>query len=138
MKREFWWSNAIFFALLQVFGILGLVYLVQGRMHPATIVYAAILYIYGGLSIAMGYHRYFSHDAYKTHPWVEIAYLFGGVISAQASALWWATLHRLHHGYVDKERDPYNATKGFWWSHIGWLLWKTRLAWDLHSEKVDV
>ena len=30
--------------------------------------------------------------------------------------------HRAHHRYVDTDKDPYSAAKGFWYAHIGWML----------------
>lgn len=26
--------------------------------------------------------------------------------------------------HVDTPYDPHDATKGFWWSHVGWLIWR--------------
>jgi stearoyl-CoA desaturase (delta-9 desaturase) len=41
----------------------------------------------------------------------------------QNSALHWSSDHRIHHGQVDDPaKDPYAATNGFWYSHIGWML----------------
>lgn len=41
----------------------------------------------------------------------------------QNSILNWSADHRNHHKYVDdKKRDPYAATRGFWFSHIGWII----------------
>lgn len=37
---------------------------------------------------------------------------------------WWSRDHRAHHRYVDTDKDPYSATKGFWYAHIGWMLVK--------------
>ena len=35
----------------------------------------------------------------------------------------WASGHRTHHLHVDDvDRDPYSARRGFWFSHIGWML----------------
>jgi stearoyl-CoA desaturase (delta-9 desaturase) len=36
----------------------------------------------------------------------------------------WAADHRRHHGRTDSDLDPYNAGRGFWYSHIGWVLRK--------------
>ena len=47
---------------------------------------------------------------------------------------WWAELHRAHHRYTDTDRDPYNATKGLFHSHIGWLLLKP----TVQPGKVDI
>ena len=44
-------------------------------------------------------------------------------MALQNSALNWAADHRVHHRYIDDpERDPYCARRGFWFSHIGWML----------------
>lgn len=32
--------------------------------------------------------------------------------------------HRLHHRFTDTEDDPYNAKKGLYWSHMGWIFRK--------------
>jgi stearoyl-CoA desaturase (delta-9 desaturase) len=40
----------------------------------------------------------------------------------QNSALIWSASHRRHHQFTDTEEDPYNATRGFWWSHMGWIF----------------
>jgi stearoyl-CoA desaturase (delta-9 desaturase) len=72
--------------------------------------------------ITAGYHRYFSHRAYKTSRWFQFVLAFGGATAAQKGALWWAGNHRMHHRYVDTERDAHTPMKGFWWAHMGWIL----------------
>ena len=34
----------------------------------------------------------------------------------------WAKMHRIHHKYSDTTSDPHDARRGFFFSHIGWLL----------------
>src|SRR5882757_2481624 len=36
----------------------------------------------------------------------------------------WSRDHRLHHKYSDTDADPHNSTRGFFFSHVGWLLCK--------------
>jgi len=44
-------------------------------------------------------------------------------MALQNSAFAWCSGHRRHHLYVDDDaRDPYSAGRGFWFSHIGWML----------------
>ncbi|CAH2108187.1 unnamed protein product [Euphydryas editha] len=43
-------------------------------------------------------------------------------IRAADSAFHWARDHRIHHKYSETDADPYNATRGFFFSHIGWLF----------------
>jgi stearoyl-CoA desaturase (delta-9 desaturase) len=32
--------------------------------------------------------------------------------------------HRIHHRFTDSPNDPYDSTRGFWYSHILWLFQK--------------
>ena len=76
-----------------------------------------------GMAITCGYHRLFAHCTYEAHPVLKVAYLFFGAMALQNSALNWAAAHRVHHRFIDDpERDPYCARRGFWFSHIGWML----------------
>jgi stearoyl-CoA desaturase (delta-9 desaturase) len=76
-----------------------------------------------GMAITCGYHRLFAHATYVAHPALQLAYLLFGAMALQNSALIWSAGHRTHHLYVDDtERDPYCARRGFWFSHIGWML----------------
>jgi stearoyl-CoA desaturase (delta-9 desaturase) len=83
---------------------------------------AIVLYFATGMSITAGYHRFYSHQAYKAHPIVEGLLLFFGSMACQGSALRWSFEHRIHHAYVDTDRDPYSIKKGFWYAHILWLF----------------
>jgi stearoyl-CoA desaturase (delta-9 desaturase) len=68
------------------------------------------------------YHRYFSHRAYRLNRFWQFWFAFGGATSAQKGPLWWASHHRDHHRYADTDRDPHTPARGFWWSHVGWIL----------------
>ena len=81
-----------------------------------------VLYFATGMSITGGYHRFYSHQTYKAHPLVEGLLLFFGSMACQGSALRWSYEHRIHHAYVDTDRDPYSIKKGFWFAHIFWIF----------------
>lgn len=91
---------------------------------PAATLWAAavILFCCGGLSITFGYHRLFSHKAFKAHPIVETIALFFGSMTFQGSCLRWSYEHRIHHAHVDTDLDPYSIKKGFWYAHCLWLI----------------
>ncbi len=73
--------------------------------------------------VAAGYHRYFSHKTYKTSRWFQFVLAFLAQTSLQKGALWWASIHRMHHKHSDKPEDPHSAKLyGFWYSHMGWIL----------------
>lgn len=90
------------------------------------------LYLAVGMSICAGYHRFFSHRAYDASPAVQAFFAFFGALAAQNSILWWSSSHRVHHKYVDRDWDPYNIKRGFWWAHILWIFYR-----NPQSEKFD-
>ncbi|AXA33327.1 fatty acid desaturase [Francisella adeliensis] len=80
-------------------------------------------YILTGISITMGYHRLWSHKTYKANKIVSYILLVFGTAALQNSVLQWASDHRKHHKDVDDPiKDPYAATRGFWYSHFTWLF----------------
>jgi stearoyl-CoA desaturase (delta-9 desaturase) len=91
--------------------------------HAAAWIWFAVLLSANELAITCGYHRLFAHDTYEARPALKLVYLIFGAMALQNSALVWSAGHRAHHTYIDDpERDPYCARRGFWFSHIGWML----------------
>jgi stearoyl-CoA desaturase (Delta-9 desaturase) len=76
-----------------------------------------------GMAITAGYHRLWAHRAYDAHWTLRLLYLVFGTMALQNSVFAWCSGHRKHHLHVDDEDlDPYSARRGFWFSHIGWML----------------
>jgi stearoyl-CoA desaturase (delta-9 desaturase) len=76
-------------------------------------------------AITAGYHRYFSHRAFKTNRVFQFVLAFVAQTSTQKGALWWAANHRHHHRHSDQPEDLHSPVRrGFWWSHVGWILSK--------------
>ena len=87
------------------------------------ILITVFLFFFTGISITAGYHRLWSHKTYEAHPIVKVILAIGGAMTVQNSILHWASDHRVHHRHVDEnDKDPYSAKKGFWYSHMGWML----------------
>ena len=83
----------------------------------------AVMMVFCGMSITAGYHRLWSHKTYEAHASVRFLFALGGAFALQNDALNWASDHRRHHQHVDNnDNDPYSAGRGFWFSHIGWIL----------------
>lgn len=38
----------------------------------------------------------------------------------------WVRDHRVHHKYTETPADPHDSKRGFWFSHVGWLMLKKR------------
>jgi stearoyl-CoA desaturase (delta-9 desaturase) len=77
-----------------------------------------------GFSISIGYHRLFSHITFKASWPIRLFTLVFGAAAFENSVLMWASEHRRHHKHVDHDDDPYNISKGFFYAHIGWLIFK--------------
>lgn len=74
-------------------------------------------------AITAGYHRYFSHRAFKTTRAFQFLLALLGTMSMQNGPLWWASWHRRHHRHSDTEEDAHSPVRGgFWHAHIGWFL----------------
>jgi len=98
-----------------------------------------ILMIFCEMSITAGYHRLWSHRAYKAHPVLELIYALGGACALQNDCITWASDHRRHHQYVDdNEKDPYSASKGFWYSHFEWMIRDWESTWEDTSNAKDL
>lgn len=122
------WFNLIFFITLTLLGCVGApLYFVHAGISTSEILLFVFFVFVTSFSITIGYHRLFAHVSFKAHPVVRFLVLFFGAAAFQQSALKWASQHRVHHLYVDTDQDPYSIKKGFFYAHMGWLLF-----WD-HS-----
>jgi stearoyl-CoA desaturase (Delta-9 desaturase) len=95
-----------------------------------------VLYVVTGLGITVGYHRLLSHRSFECRNWVKAVLLVAGGWALENSALKWAADHIRHHANCDQEADPYNATRGFWYSHCGWLFYKDANANDKYASRL--
>jgi stearoyl-CoA desaturase (delta-9 desaturase) len=73
--------------------------------------------------ITAGFHRYFSHRTYRLGRVSQFLMALLAQTAAQKGVLWWASNHRHHHRYSDLPEDVHSPIqRGFWWSHVGWIL----------------
>jgi stearoyl-CoA desaturase (delta-9 desaturase) len=118
------WTNMLLFSLTPAFAVtlVPLYGYFYGYDLYEWLVFLFLM-LFCGLSITAGYHRMWSHKAYKAHPIVRFIFALGGACALQNDVMHWASDHRRHHRFVDdNQRDPYSAGRGFWFSHIGWIL----------------
>ncbi|WP_254567996.1 fatty acid desaturase [Oscillatoria sp. HE19RPO] len=78
----------------------------------------------GSIGICLGYHRLLSHRSFQVPKWLEYTIALIGASALQGGPIFWIAGHRLHHAYTEDEiKDPYSARKGFWWSHLLWMIY---------------
>jgi stearoyl-CoA desaturase (Delta-9 desaturase) len=116
-ERLNWRSSAPFFA----FHLIPIAVIWTG-VPASALVLCAALYFGRMFFITAGYHRYFAHRSYRLPRWAQLVMAVGGTTAFQKGPLWWAAHHRDHHRWSDTERDVHSPIRGFWWSHVGWIL----------------
>ena len=91
--------------------------------HTRLVLWGLASYYLRMVFVTMGYHRYFSHRSFKTSRVFQFILAFAAETTLQKGVLWWASHHRHHHKYSDLPEDVHSPLqRGFWYSHIGWIL----------------
>lgn len=124
---EFWTANAIFFVAMHVAGAASLWYYPPATLPRPTLLMLPLLWQAAVFGITVGYHRMWSHRAFRAGPAVRAALAFCGSSGFQGSVKWWCLRHRLHHRFTDDPvHDPYAATRGMLFAHMGWIFFKPK------------
>jgi stearoyl-CoA desaturase (delta-9 desaturase) len=111
-------SNALFIA---IHAAVFLVFIVPFSWK--LLLLAAGSYALRMWAITAGYHRYFSHRAYRTSRAWQLVLAVLGTTAMQNGPIWWASVHRRHHKDPDGARDPHSPVRrGFWYAHVGWVF----------------
>jgi len=87
-------------------------------------------YLFTGLGVTVGLHRYFTHKAFKAVKPVRWLLGVAGSMAVQGELIAWVAAHRRHHAYADQEGDPHSphliedggAFLNLWHAHTGWLF----------------
>lgn len=90
------------------------------------------------LGITAGAHRLWCHRCYKAKLPLRIILMIFNTIAFQDSVIQWARDHRVHHKFSDTDADPHNSTRGFFFSHVGWLLVRKHPKVHEAGKKVDM
>ncbi|MBI2945022.1 MAG: fatty acid desaturase [Candidatus Wallbacteria bacterium] len=77
--------------------------------------------VFGCFGITLGYHRLLTHRSLAVPAWLERLLAVAGALALQGDPIEWVTVHRQHHRDSDREGDPHDASRGFWFSHMGWI-----------------
>ena len=81
-----------------------------------------VFYTWHALGVTVGYHRLLSHRTFRCSKFVEYMLVLPGYLAFEGSPIWWSTIHRAHHRYVDTILDPHSPRFGLLEAHFGWLF----------------
>ncbi|TPQ25709.1 acyl-CoA desaturase, partial [Bradyrhizobium guangdongense] len=63
------------------------------------------MWLITGLGLTVGYHRLFTHAAFKTSTAMSAILIVMGAMAGRGPMLSWAAMHRRHHELSDHEGD---------------------------------
>ena len=119
-ERQLVWFNVYFMLVLHLFASYGLFLLPGAKLW--TWIWIVFCHYFGGMGVTAGAHRLWAHRSYKATWPLRLILMFMNCMAAQNDIFEWARDHRVHHKYSETDADPHNAKRGFFFSHIGWLL----------------
>jgi stearoyl-CoA desaturase (Delta-9 desaturase) len=106
-------------------------------LHWSDVIVFLICYAATALGVTVGFHRLFTHRAFKAKPAVRGTLAILGSAAIEGPVISWVADHRKHHAFADVEGDPHSphvdhghgwkgALKGLWHAHWGWLFIHTQ------------
>ena len=114
------WINVAFFGTFHVLALLAPWYFSWSALGVMVFLH----WLFGSIGICLGYHRLLTHRSLQVPKWLEYAIAILGALAMQGGPIFWVAGHRLHHAHTeDPDKDPYSSQRGFWWSHILWILY---------------
>ena len=113
------WVTVLFFATFHLLALLTPWFFSWSALGVMLL----LPWLFGSIGICLGYHRLLSHRSFRVPQWLEYVLTTIGALATQGGPIFWVGGHRKHHAFTeDPQKDPYSAKRGFWWSHIIWIL----------------
>jgi stearoyl-CoA desaturase (delta-9 desaturase) len=101
-------------------------------------VIALAMYAITGHGVTVGFHRLFTHHAFKATGCLRAIFAICGMMAIEGPVIQWVADHRRHHRFSDRDGDPHSPwrygrsmkalTKGFVYAHLTWLFGEERTS----------
>jgi sn-2 palmitoyl-lipid 9-desaturase len=126
------WTAIIFFSVVHALAFLAPWFFSWSALGVALLLH----WFFGSIGICLGYHRLLTHRSLQVSKGLEYVITLIGALALQGGPIFWVAGHRMHHAYTeDVDKDPYSAKRGFWWSHLLWLMYYRRDFFDYNVYK---
>jgi stearoyl-CoA desaturase (delta-9 desaturase) len=112
------WTTTVALVVLHIGAIAALFYFSWTNLLVTVFMYWLAI----GLGISMGYHRLHTHRGYKCPLWLEYFLAVCGTLTLEGGPIFWVAVHRVHHQKSDQAGDPHSPRDGFFWAHMGWII----------------
>jgi fatty-acid desaturase len=114
------WLNVAFFGAIHALALLAPWFFSWSALGVMILLH----WLFGSIGICLAYHRLLTHRSLQVPQWLEYILTTIGALALQGGPIFWVSGHRQHHLHTeDAEKDPYAASRGFWWSHMLWIFY---------------
>lgn len=133
-KMEIVWPNVFFFLYLHITAVTVIFSPVTLRLF----LFGAFYAYFCSFGITIGAHRFWAHKSFKVKRPLYLLLLYMQTAAMQECVIKWVRNHRTHHKYVGTNADPHNVNRGFFFSHVGWLLCKKHPDVAKYGQRIDM
>lgn len=140
VSQGYRFPEMVFLLITHVLAVLGAVKLYQAEREVAwrAIALNVLLHYLCCIGIGSGVHRLWAHRSYTAKKPARIFMMLLNTLAFQGSIFHWSRDHRLHHKFSDTPIDPHSLDRGFFFSHMGWLLLQKNKALVIEGKKLDL
>ncbi|XP_076629182.1 uncharacterized protein LOC143345695 [Colletes latitarsis] len=114
-KQDIKWAAVLWYIHLHVLGIYA-IWLLFTSAKWMTVFFTAFITSVACLSVTMC-HRLWAHKTFQAVGSLRFLLMLGHTLAGVGPIYDWVLYHRLHHKYYGTDKDPYNHSKGFLYSH---------------------
>ncbi|XP_025414953.1 acyl-CoA Delta(11) desaturase-like [Sipha flava] len=116
------WRNVIAFTVMHVIAVYGFYLIFCGHVKVKTLLCMMVISVCSAFGITVGAHRLWAHRCYNARLPMRVLLAVFQTLAFQNHIYEWARDHRVHHKFTDTDADPHNSSRGFFFSHMGWLM----------------
>ncbi|XP_050685278.1 acyl-CoA Delta-9 desaturase-like [Leptidea sinapis] len=110
----------------------------RGKCLNSTVILALMFMYMAAFGVTAGVHRLWTHRSYKVKTPFKILLLVFFATAGQNTVYEWVRDHRVHHKKTETSADPHDASRGFFFSHMGWLMMKKHPHVISEGSKIDM
>ncbi|XP_018393077.1 PREDICTED: acyl-CoA Delta(11) desaturase-like [Cyphomyrmex costatus] len=122
-KTELKWFNILHLSFLHLYFVYAC-FTFNFFENLLTTTWMYCTFVIGGIGVTAGAHRLWTHQAYKAKWQLRAIFAVFYTSAGMNNIHEWVRDHRVHHKYTDTDADPHNSNRGFFFSHVGWLMMK--------------
>ncbi|XP_015431729.1 PREDICTED: acyl-CoA Delta(11) desaturase [Dufourea novaeangliae] len=134
-KQDIKWAAVLWYIHLHVLGVYA-IWLMITSAKWMTVLFTLFITSIGCLGVTAGAHRLWAHRSYEASGLLRLFLTLAHTLAGVGPIYDWVLYHRLHHKYYGTDKDPYNHTKGFLYSHYMGNFQSPKV--DYEQAKIDI